>query len=95
MARVAMREIREGEVPFAAGTAIRPDRRPVGYAAAVLFVLATWVRLAAWQVDMPEAYTIPVTVPAPLGTIDGSALDPTEDPHRYTVAAGLSLGAAA
>jgi type IV pilus assembly protein PilM len=38
---------------------------------------------------------IPVTVPAPLGAIDGSALAPNEDPHRYTVAAGLSLGAAA
>ena len=38
---------------------------------------------------------IPVRVPAPLGTIDGSALGPTEDPHRYTVAAGLSLGASA
>lgn len=48
----------------AAGTAIRPDRRPVGYAAAALFVLATWVRLAAWDVETPEAYTLPVTVPA-------------------------------
>jgi type IV pilus assembly protein PilM len=38
---------------------------------------------------------IPVTVPAPLGNIDGSALGPNEDPHRYTVAAGLSMGAAA
>jgi Tfp pilus assembly PilM family ATPase len=38
---------------------------------------------------------IPVQVPAPLGVLDGSALGPTEDPHRYTVAAGLSLGAAA
>jgi type IV pilus assembly protein PilM len=38
---------------------------------------------------------IPVQVPAPLGVLDGSALAPTEDPHRYTVAAGLSLGAAA
>jgi Tfp pilus assembly PilM family ATPase len=38
---------------------------------------------------------LPVTVPAPLGTIDGSVLAPNEDPHRYTVAAGLSLGAAA
>ncbi|MCT9081859.1 SCO7613 C-terminal domain-containing membrane protein [Streptomyces fulvoviolaceus] len=47
-----------------AGTAIRPDRRPVGYAAAALFVLATWVRLAAWDVGTPEAYTLPVTVPA-------------------------------
>ncbi|MFD6419079.1 SCO7613 C-terminal domain-containing membrane protein [Streptomyces sp. NPDC060194] len=47
-----------------AGTALRPDRRPVGYAAAVLFVLATWARLAASDVTVPEAYTLPVTVPA-------------------------------
>jgi type IV pilus assembly protein PilM len=38
---------------------------------------------------------IPVRVPAPLGRIDASSLGPTEDPNRYTVAAGLSLGAAA
>ncbi|WP_303709607.1 SCO7613 C-terminal domain-containing membrane protein [Kutzneria buriramensis] len=47
-----------------AGTAIRPDRRPVAYASAALFVLATWVRLAAWDIGSPEAYTLPVTVPA-------------------------------
>ncbi|MGW3137525.1 SCO7613 C-terminal domain-containing membrane protein [Streptomyces sp. NPDC001139] len=49
---------------LAAGTSVRPDRRPVGYAAAVLFVLAAWVRLAAWDVGTVEAYTLPVTVPA-------------------------------
>ncbi|MEU9392015.1 hypothetical protein AB0D86_18685 [Streptomyces sp. NPDC048324] len=49
---------------LAAGTAVRPDRRPVGYAAAVLFVLAAWVRLAAWDVGTVEAYTLPVSVPA-------------------------------
>lgn len=49
---------------IAAGTAVRPDRRAVGYAAAALFVLATWVRLATWDVGSPEAYTLPVTVPA-------------------------------
>jgi type IV pilus assembly protein PilM len=38
---------------------------------------------------------MPIQVPAPLGVLDGSLLGPTEDPHRYTVAAGLSLGAAA
>ena len=38
---------------------------------------------------------IPVEVAAPLGQIDGSGLGPGEDPNRYTVAAGLSLGAAA
>lgn len=47
-----------------AGTAIRPDRRPVAYASAALFVLATWVRLASWDIGTPEAYTLPVTVPA-------------------------------
>ena len=47
-------------------------------------------------VESLEAHLgIPVKVPAPLGRIDGSAIGPTEDPHRYTVAAGLSLGAAA
>lgn len=47
-----------------AGTAIRADRRPVAYVSAALFVLATWVRLAGWDVGTPEAYTVPVTVPA-------------------------------
>ncbi|GAA1517826.1 hypothetical protein GCM10009730_24950 [Streptomyces albidochromogenes] len=49
---------------IAAGTAVRADRRPVGYAAAALLVLATWVRLGASDVATPEAYTLPVTVPA-------------------------------
>ena len=38
---------------------------------------------------------IPVRVAAPLGSIEASGLAPGEDPHRYTVAAGLSLGVAA
>ncbi|MFE7647785.1 SCO7613 C-terminal domain-containing membrane protein [Streptomyces phaeoluteigriseus] len=49
---------------IAAGTAARPERREAGYAAAVLFLLATWVRLAAWDVTTPEAYTLPVAVSA-------------------------------
>ncbi|MFF7142003.1 SCO7613 C-terminal domain-containing membrane protein [Streptomyces nodosus] len=49
---------------IAAGTAVREDRRPAGYAAAVLFLLATWVRLGTWHIGTPEAYTLPVTVPA-------------------------------
>ncbi|MET9791154.1 SCO7613 C-terminal domain-containing membrane protein [Streptomyces canus] len=47
-----------------AGTAIRTDRRPAGYVAAALFLAATWVRLVGWEVDTPEAYTLPVTIPA-------------------------------
>jgi type IV pilus assembly protein PilM len=38
---------------------------------------------------------IPVGVAAPLGHIDSSGLGAGEDPHRYTLAAGLALGAAA
>ncbi|MGW2183462.1 SCO7613 C-terminal domain-containing membrane protein [Streptomyces sp. NPDC001732] len=50
---------------LAAGTAVRAERRPVaGYLAVGLFVLATWVRLSASGVSDPEAYTLPVTVPA-------------------------------
>ncbi|MFJ6699675.1 SCO7613 C-terminal domain-containing membrane protein [Streptomyces sp. NPDC091272] len=47
---------------IAAGTAVRGDRRPVGWAAGALFLLATWVRLAASGVGEPEAYTLPVSV---------------------------------
>ncbi|MGW0466752.1 SCO7613 C-terminal domain-containing membrane protein [Streptomyces sp. NPDC003027] len=49
----------------AAATAVRPERRRfASWTAAVLFLLATWVRLAASAVETPEAYTLPVTVPA-------------------------------
>lgn len=47
-----------------AGTALREDRRRVAWAAAVLWVLASWVRLSAWEIGTPEAYTLPVSVPA-------------------------------
>ncbi len=47
-----------------AGTALRPSRRWVGYVATCLLLLATWVRLVAWEVTAPEAYTVPVAVPA-------------------------------
>ncbi|MFJ2586452.1 SCO7613 C-terminal domain-containing membrane protein [Streptomyces sp. NPDC087538] len=50
---------------LAAGTAVRAERRQVaGYLAVALCVLATWVRLTASGVSAPEAYTLPVTVPA-------------------------------
>jgi type IV pilus assembly protein PilM len=38
---------------------------------------------------------LPVQVASPLGGLDSSSLSSHDDPHRYTVAAGLSLGAAA
>ncbi|MFI6108470.1 SCO7613 C-terminal domain-containing membrane protein [Streptomyces sp. NPDC051310] len=49
----------------ASATALRPERRPAaGYAATALFVAATWVRLAVSEVSAPEAYALPVAVPA-------------------------------
>ncbi|GGV10246.1 hypothetical protein GCM10010275_58770 [Streptomyces litmocidini] len=50
---------------IAAATALRPERRRfASWTAAVLFLLATWVRLAVWDVTAPEAYALPVSVPA-------------------------------
>ncbi|MFF9351066.1 SCO7613 C-terminal domain-containing membrane protein [Streptomyces sp. NPDC014734] len=49
----------------AVGTAVRPERRPAaGYLSTGLFVLAAWLRLSASGISAPEAYTLPVTVPA-------------------------------
>ncbi|MEU1128038.1 hypothetical protein ABZ371_31755, partial [Streptomyces sp. NPDC005899] len=50
---------------LAAYGALRPERRRVaGSAAAVLFVLSAWVRLGAWDVSAPEAYTLPASAAA-------------------------------
>ncbi|MDG4862350.1 hypothetical protein P8605_29825, partial [Streptomyces sp. T-3] len=49
---------------IAAGTALRPERRQVMYVSGALFIAASWVRLAAWDIASPEAYTLPVTIPA-------------------------------
>jgi type IV pilus assembly protein PilM len=38
---------------------------------------------------------IPVSESSPLGALDSSIVAADDDPHRYTVAAGLALGAAA
>jgi type IV pilus assembly protein PilM len=38
---------------------------------------------------------LPTMVAPPLGVLDRSALDPSVDPHRLTVAAGLAMGKAA
>jgi type IV pilus assembly protein PilM len=45
--------------------------------------------------SLADQLGIPVEVATPLGQIDSSGLGPDEDPHRYTVAAGLALGASA
>lgn len=49
----------------AGGVALRADRRaPAGWAAGGLLVAALWVRLYAWEVTVPEAYTLPLAAAA-------------------------------
>lgn len=38
---------------------------------------------------------VPVSVAKPLGAMGAGGLPPGDDPHRYTIAAGLAMGAAA
>jgi type IV pilus assembly protein PilM len=45
--------------------------------------------------DIGAQLGIPVSASSPLGALDSSVLADGDDPHRYTVAAGLALGAAA
>jgi type IV pilus assembly protein PilM len=45
--------------------------------------------------DIGAQLGIPVAASRPLGDLDASVLSGDDDPHRYTVAAGLALGAAA
>jgi Tfp pilus assembly PilM family ATPase len=45
--------------------------------------------------DLGVHLGLPTTVAAPLGVLDRSGLDASEDPHRLTVAAGLAMGKAA
>lgn len=48
-----------------AAAAVRPERRSAaGWPAGALLLAATWVRLAASEVTVPEAYTLPVTAAA-------------------------------
>ncbi len=46
---------------LAAAVAVRPDRRPAGWAASALLLAAWWVRLGASEVTVPEVYTAPVS----------------------------------
>ncbi|MFH9739491.1 SCO7613 C-terminal domain-containing membrane protein [Streptomyces roseolus] len=50
---------------IAAATALRAERRrAASWTAGALFLAAAWLRLGVWGVTVPEAYTLPVTVPA-------------------------------
>ena len=68
----------------------QPDAR------AVSEVVLSGPGSASEDVEELEALLrLPVLVAAPLGPVEGSLLPAGDDPHRYTVATGLALGAAA
>jgi type IV pilus assembly protein PilM len=48
-----------------------------------------------WAEELAKQLGLPVTVANPLGRLDTSPLPDAEDASRYTIAAGLALGAAA
>ncbi|MEU7024718.1 hypothetical protein ABZ990_29340 [Streptomyces sp. NPDC046203] len=76
----------------AAATALRSARRPLAsWVAAVLFVSATWVRLALWEVVAPEAYALP---PAALALVVGVVRRRRDPEASSWVAYGPGLTAA-
>lgn len=48
-----------------------------------------------FDAEIGDLLGLPIEVAAPLGRLDAGDLPPEDDPRRYTVAAGLALGAAA
>jgi type IV pilus assembly protein PilM len=69
----------------------QPQARPIGE----IVLSGPGTSDAALTESLGLHVGIPVQVAAPLGAIDAGSLPTGEDPHRYTVAAGLALGAAA
>ncbi len=69
----------------------QPDARPVDQ---VVFS-GPGARDAALLESLSDQLGLPTVVAEPLRSLDSAALDGDEDPYRYTVAAGLALGAAA
>lgn len=69
----------------------QPQARPVDQ----VFFSGPGARDAALLEGLSMQLALPAVVAEPLGGLDAAALDTGEDPYRYTVAAGLALGAAA
>jgi type IV pilus assembly protein PilM len=69
----------------------QPQARPVGE----VVLSGPGSSHAGLAESLADHLGIQVEVAAPLGRIDSSSLEPSEDPHRYTVATGLALGASA
>jgi type IV pilus assembly protein PilM len=69
--------------------------QPAALAVGDVVISGEGARDAALVADVGDRLGIPVEASRPLGTLDPSVVSDGDDPHRYTVAAGLALGAAA
>jgi type IV pilus assembly protein PilM len=69
----------------------QPQARPV----ADVVLSGPGSRAEGLAEELGRQIGLPVSVAAPLGSLDSTAVGAGEDPHRYTVAAGLAMGAAA
>ena len=72
----------------ASAVAQRRDRRPVWWAAAVLWTGVVWSALVWWGVGLVEAYTAP---PALAAVVTGALLSRRRDRWRPLVASGAAL----
>jgi Tfp pilus assembly PilM family ATPase len=69
----------------------QPNALPVGD----VMLSGEGARDATLVADVGARLGIPAAAAAPLGDLDATLVAPGDDPYRYTVAAGLALGAAA
>jgi type IV pilus assembly protein PilM len=69
--------------------------QPAALAVGDVVISGEGARDTALVAEVGERLGIPVEASRPLGTLDPSVVSDGDDPHRYTVAAGLALGAAA
>jgi type IV pilus assembly protein PilM len=69
--------------------------QPAALAVGDVVISGEGARDAELVADVGDRLGIPVEASRPLGTLDPSVVSDGDDPHRYTVAAGLALGAAA
>lgn len=66
----------------------QPEARPV----AEVILSGPGSAAAELADELASELVLPVRIAAPLGSLAGTPLLPGDDPHRYTVAAGLALG---
>ncbi len=69
--------------------------QPAALAVGDVVISGEGARDAELIAEVGERLSMPVAAASPLGKLDAQAVPADDDPHRYTVATGLALGATA